>query len=151
MDNIQQILDKYFAGETTISDEKMLKEYFFSDQVADEYVYLIPVFRYFEQENSVKIQSPKKLRHKVFMSSYVRWILVAGIAASVLIAVLFPVFKTEQTQNFAVMYGKKIENEAYAEKIAEQKMEKVHRILQKNLEPVGTLNRVRETIQNFKN
>lgn len=54
--NIPVILEKYFEGETTLSEETVLKQYFASADVAPEFEMYKPLFGYFEQE---KAQQPE--------------------------------------------------------------------------------------------
>ncbi|AWI25823.1 hypothetical protein [Flavobacterium pallidum] len=46
------LLEKYFEGETTIAEEKLLSVYFASADVAPEFEMYKPLFGYFESEKS---------------------------------------------------------------------------------------------------
>ena len=48
--DIDNLLDKYWNGESSLQDEKDLRAYFLSDSVDEEYQDLIPLFSYFEAE-----------------------------------------------------------------------------------------------------
>lgn len=149
METINELIEKYFRGETSLDEERMLKEYFASDDVSDENKYLIPVFKSFEEESKVKMPVRQQKKAKTIKMSFVRWISVAGIAASVVLAVT--IFKSqEQPKNFAVMYGQRIEDEAYAQKLAQEKLAKVNTILERNLQPVEALSKVKTTLRNVK-
>jgi len=47
---IDELIEKYYECETTLEEEKILQEYFTSDNVAAEHKYLIPQFIYYEKE-----------------------------------------------------------------------------------------------------
>lgn len=47
---IDELIEKYYECETTSEEEKILQEYFTSDDVADKHKYLIPQFIYYEKE-----------------------------------------------------------------------------------------------------
>ena len=74
---VEQLLEKYFQGETTIAEEKQLKAYFSSNNVAPHLVKYQSLFGYFEiqKETQFKQQLPLQPRKQ----NTVKWI---GIAAS---------------------------------------------------------------------
>ncbi len=45
--NIEQLLDKYFAGETSLFEENQLKNYFSGNDIAPELKEYTPLFQYF--------------------------------------------------------------------------------------------------------
>lgn len=52
---IEQLLEKYWSCETTLEEEKALREYFNREQVADGLKESAALFRYFEQQREQKI------------------------------------------------------------------------------------------------
>ena len=56
---INNILDKYWEGETSLQEEQTLHEYFNSDAVADELKDLQPLFVYFKEEQNTRLDNPK--------------------------------------------------------------------------------------------
>jgi hypothetical protein len=54
LDKIENILEKYFQGETTIAEENELKEYFSSSNVAQHLEQYKPMFGYFSQVKQQK-------------------------------------------------------------------------------------------------
>jgi len=57
--NIKQILEKYWEGETSLQEENLLHEYFNSDDVVEELKDVQPMFQYFKVEQSTRIENPK--------------------------------------------------------------------------------------------
>jgi hypothetical protein len=51
---IQQLLDRYFEGETTLQEEAQLRDYFRRDDVPDTLRPYRPLFRFFEAERQHK-------------------------------------------------------------------------------------------------
>ncbi len=51
--NIDQIIERYWEGESTLDEEQLIREYLQSDQVADEHLELKALFGYFAQEMSI--------------------------------------------------------------------------------------------------
>ncbi|MEW7278968.1 hypothetical protein ABW636_10270 [Aquimarina sp. 2201CG1-2-11] len=85
LSNIEKLLEKYFEGKTTISEEKELKVYFTRETVSPHLEHYKSMFQYFSEESTItatrdfKIKPKKKTRYA--------WV---GIAASVvLIAGIF--------------------------------------------------------------
>ena len=79
LDKIENILEKYFQGETTIAEEKELKEYFSSPNVAQHLEQYKPMFGYFSQVKQQKSMREIPLQTK---KRNVAWL---SIAASVVV------------------------------------------------------------------
>lgn len=54
---INELLDKYWEGETSIAEEKILQKYFNSDAVAEELKAFQPMFQYFKTTQEVRMDS----------------------------------------------------------------------------------------------
>jgi len=76
---IETILEKYFQGETSVSEEKELKNYFSSSDVAHHLVHYKPMFGYFSKATEQKFNQTILLQAK---KQYVGWL---SIAASVVV------------------------------------------------------------------
>lgn len=102
MKEIDNILDKYFEGETSLAEEKLLRKYFQSDKVAGKHLPYAPIFCYMAQENE-KLQQPG--RHKPHKTK--RFALLTSAAA--LLAVLLFTLPQADTSNISYVYvdGKK--------------------------------------------
>ncbi len=80
LSNIEKLLEKYFEGETTLSEEKELKVYFTGENVASHLERYKDLFQFFSNEvhvgtsSEVVLSNPKK-----------SWYTMTGIAASVAI------------------------------------------------------------------
>ncbi|MCI9844073.1 hypothetical protein [Flavobacterium pectinovorum] len=79
LNRIENILEKYFQGETTIAEEKELKEYFSSLNVAQHLKQYQPIFGYFSQVKEQKLTQEIPLQTK---KQNVGWL---SIAASVVV------------------------------------------------------------------
>lgn len=51
-DNINELVDKYYECETTLDEENLLTDYFNSDNVAPELLYLKPQFVFYSQSKA---------------------------------------------------------------------------------------------------
>ena len=79
LNKIENILEKYFQGETSIAEENELKEYFSSSNVAQHLEQYKPIFGYFSQ---VKEQ---KSTHEVPLQTKKRNVAWLSIAASAVV------------------------------------------------------------------
>ena len=52
---VEQLLEKYFQGETTIAEEKQLKAYFSSNDVASHLAKYQSLFGYFETQKGTQL------------------------------------------------------------------------------------------------
>ncbi|MDY8138897.1 hypothetical protein [Aquimarina sp. 2201CG5-10] len=85
LSNIEKLLEKYFEGETTISEEKELKVYFTRETVPSHLERYKDLFQYFSQESTVTATTD--LNIPTGGTPWFKWV---GVAASiVLIAGLF--------------------------------------------------------------
>lgn len=87
-DKIKIILEKYFEGETTISEEKQLKAYFSSANVATELLQYQPLFTYFslekEQGFESKMTVPENKKQRIiWWSAAASVIVLLGIGSYV--------------------------------------------------------------------
>lgn len=80
---IEDLLEKYFQGETTIAEEKQLKEYFSSPNVAQHLEQYKPMFGYFsqvkEQKSTQKIPLQTKKRNVAWLSIAASAVVLLGI------------------------------------------------------------------------
>ena len=74
---VEQLLEKYFQGATTIAEEKQLKAYFSSNDVAPHLAKYQTLFSYFEIQKGTQFEQKLPLQPR--KQSTVKWI---GIAAS---------------------------------------------------------------------
>ncbi|WET01420.1 hypothetical protein [Flavobacterium sp. YJ01] len=95
---IEDILEKYFQGETSIAEENQLKEYFSSPNVAQHLEQYKPMFGYFsqakEQKSTYEIPLQSKKRN-------VAWLSIAA-SAVVLLGIGTYFFVSEQKDTTAV-------------------------------------------------
>lgn len=79
LNKIENIVEKYFQGETSIAEENELKEYFSSPNVAQHLKQYQPIFGYFSQVKEQKLTQEIPLQTK---KRNVAWV---SIAASVVV------------------------------------------------------------------
>lgn len=82
-DRIEIILEKYFQGETSIAEERELKNYFSSMDVAQHLVKYKPIFGYFsvakEQEFAQEIPTQSTKRNVAWLSIAASVVVLLGI------------------------------------------------------------------------
>ncbi|WP_130736539.1 hypothetical protein [Flavobacterium sp. J27] len=77
---VEILVEKYLEGTSSIAEEKQLKAYFSSNEVAPHLVQYKPLFSYFN--NQKEEQFTKTLPLQAKRQSYVKWI---SVAASVVV------------------------------------------------------------------
>lgn len=104
MNNLNEILNRYFEGETSLEEEQQLRVFFTSEDVPQEYVAYRPLFAYFEGESKKAgktnaeacdalydeglldgIPTPEEIRKTGTSRRRPLWYAISGIAASVLL------------------------------------------------------------------
>lgn len=67
---IKQLLEKYFEGVTSIQEEKELKQYFSSSNIAPELKQYQDLFGYFHKQKNVQSQRPLQIKS----SKKIKWL-----------------------------------------------------------------------------
>jgi hypothetical protein len=83
LNKIENILEKYFQGETSIAEENELKEYFSSSNVAQHLEQYKPIFGYFskvkEQKSTHEVPLQTKKRNVAWLSIAASAVVLLGI------------------------------------------------------------------------
>lgn len=83
LNKIEDILEKYFQGETSIAEENQLKNYFSSPDVAQHLEQYKPMFGYFsqakEQKSTYEIPLQTKKRNVAWLSIAASAVVLLGI------------------------------------------------------------------------
>ena len=85
LDRIEILIEKYFEGETSIAEEKELKAYFSSSDVAQHLEQYKPVFGYFSQAKqeqftaSIPLKSGRKQKRLAWLSVAASVVVMLGI------------------------------------------------------------------------
>jgi hypothetical protein len=94
LDRIENLIEKYFYGETSIAEENELKVYFSSTDVAQHLKQYQPVFGYFSQAKTEQFKATIPLKSK--KRNLVVWL---SIAASVVVMFGIGTFMYNQTND----------------------------------------------------
>lgn len=104
MKDIDKIIEKYFDGETSLSEEKMLRNYFMQAHIEERHKVYAPMFNFFSEERQEAPLQKAKKKYPLYT-----W---AAIAASiVLIAVIkftYTPADTVSSQSLVYINGKAI-------------------------------------------
>lgn len=85
LDRIEILIEKYFEGETSIAEEKELKAYFSSSNVAQHLEQYKPVFGYFSQAKqeqftaTIPLKSGRKQKRLAWLSVAASVVVMLGI------------------------------------------------------------------------
>lgn len=106
MNEIDKLLEKYFEGETSLEEEKILRQYFRQPEVEERHKIYAPMFNFFSGERKEAAVEKKKRKIPVYA-----WV---SIAASLLLLITVKSLYTDSQNGAAksVLYidGKKITN-----------------------------------------
>jgi hypothetical protein len=110
--NIEKILEKYFEANTTVAEEKKLREYFAQDSVAPHLEQYRPMFNYFSIAKEERYTKQVPLKPRV---NYYKWL---SVAAAVVLT-------------FGIYFGKQYQERKEAE-YAYQETKKAFELLAEN-------------------
>lgn len=105
--NIDELLDRYFEGETSAEEEREIRVFFSSGSVPEHLAAYKPLFAYFDEEiRKVGRQEKKRpLTHKTV------WFIMTGVAATFLLLLgisrlLYPADPCFCSENYVVINGR---------------------------------------------
>jgi len=152
MEMMNELLEKYFRGETTLQEEKELRQYFSTGNVSPEHQIYSALFENFEQEMKETAPRPVhrflpevKIRKRIWIQSFA----ITGIAASFIL--LFWIRLPQSSEDFAVINGKRIDNTEYIQRYTEKKLIKVNTMLARSMKPLQSIKSVRQNMQPLEN
>lgn len=93
--NIRQLLEKYFDGETSIEDERILKNYFSSDTVASEFIAYKDLFGFYATEK----KHTSTRRFSIKKEANIRQVLSVAASMVVVVGIGFMLLKTQPETN----------------------------------------------------
>ena len=152
MEMMNDLVEKYFRGETSLAEEKELKKYFSTGEISPELEISQNLFSEFVQEQNEKLLTPfikvlpkqRKIKH-IWYQSFI----VSGIVATLVL--LFWVQPPQSTENYTIIAGNRIDNTEFTQRYALKKLSKVNMMMAKTMSPLKSFNKVRENIEPLKN
>jgi hypothetical protein len=141
-------LEKYFRGETSLAEEKELKQYFSTGEVTAEHEIYRALFQEFELEMNETAFSPLKIvipTQKKIKHVWIRTFALTGIAASLLL--LLWIRMPGSADNYAIIGGNRINNSEFAERYTQKKLTKVNQMLARSMKPMQSLEKDRDNMQ----
>lgn len=131
--DIQHLIDKYFDGESSAEEEKILRRYFTQEDLPEELKVYASLFRFLDDEatalailNEIRSEEKRPARRRLLSLRNLRTI--AAVAATLLIAVLLltrPDRKPALTGSYVWVDGKQITDPATVQKYAEASFGKI--------------------------
>lgn len=150
MATIDELLDLYFTGQTSLEQEQELKDYFKSGEVTEAHAPYAALFGAFEAEAAVTMPLKEEVVKPVKRFSLRRMYMAgSGIAAAVIIT--FWLFTAPAVEgDYAIVNGQRIDNAEFAQQLAMEKFVKLNQTMERSVEPLDKLEDVRENIQSIK-
>ena len=117
---IREVLERYWEGETSLDEEKELRSYFASSQVADEFIPFIPLFAFFDEEKHKEMPSDISLPNEIKKGGKVvnfKWLINVAASLVIFIAMFFinKNLNRESVEQYAYQDTYQTPEEAYLE------------------------------------
>ena len=140
---IQELLQRYFDGATSLDEERELQRYFAGDDIPGSLTAYRPMFAFFAEERAVAPPKPKAVIRNIRVALSV----ITGIAASV--AILFLVgLPVKQPDHYVYFVdGQRVYNEAAAFESAENKLQLLAASMQRAQNSMSALEKVQDSNQ----
>lgn len=105
---IKILLDKYFEGNSSLNEEKLLQEYFTrNENIPDDLLYAKEIFSHFRSESAVHFEDTERRKMRINSKNVLR---IMGVAASIAVFVSIIMFfkKPKEKKVYAVINGVEI-------------------------------------------
>lgn len=129
--DINHLLERYFEGLSSASEEKEIRRYFSQPNPDEELKEYQPLFRFFENESEAQVLLKEILRESKTTHprrySFRRYRLIASVAASLLVALIWlsPEKQSSRIENHIWVDGKRITDPNTVKKHVELSFERV--------------------------
>ena len=142
---VEELLQRYFEGATSLDEERALRRYFAESDTPDSLKAYRAMFTFFADERAVEPPKQKAAIRSVRLTLSI----VAAIAAS--IAILFLIGMPQQQPDNYVYYvdGQRIYDETAAIALAETKLQMLAASMQKAQNSMAAFERVQESAQSL--
>ncbi len=137
---IQDLLQRYFDGATSLEEERKLQQFFSREEIPGELKKYQPLFAFFTEEKAIEPPQHKPKGKTI----RIPWLIVTGIAASIAILFLVTVPKSQQEEFKYYVDGKRVYDEAAAMETAETKLQMMAMTMQKAKNSMSAFEKVQE-------
>ena len=94
------LLEKYFNGETSSTEELQIRQYFRSGKVADEHKAYKPLFAYIDEEIEAQKEAEKPKKRLVIFPKRTMFYYISAVACCALILLGISLFNTNRQNDF---------------------------------------------------
>ena len=139
---VEEALQRYFEGSTTLDEERDLQRYFAGNHVARSLEVYRPMFTFFAQERAVEppVHKTRTIRMKLSV--------ITGIAASLAFLLWLGLPTAETTENFVyIVNGERVYDETAALAIAENKLQMLATSMQTAKNSMAAFEKLHESSQ----
>lgn len=159
---IATLIDKYFCAETTLEEEKILRNYFASGEVEEEWLPYKALFGTFtaisEEKSTPAISFIPEKRKRISIFENRKWIVaIKAVASCIFIVLVVSLLKNTyndyilQKDTYIVMNGKRINDSELAVKYANKQLAKSSQKIKKGLSKLDKLEKLQKLNQSAQN
>ncbi|VBB48642.1 conserved hypothetical protein [uncultured Paludibacter sp.] len=145
MNRIDDLLEKYFAGKTSLQEEKELKTYYKQGNIIPAHQKYAPLFQAFENEREI-ISQKTEIKSAKNISLRQRIMIITSSVAAACLLILFIARYQTNDENYMIVHGKRINNSEMARNFANAKIEKSLNVIHKSLASYKDNKLVREKL-----
>lgn len=142
-DEADRLIERYYEGETSVADEKLLQQFLMSDKLPEKYSAEKAMFGYFRTENVVA-------KRRFTMPVYARW------AATVALLITFgfsALLYTEKTpDSYAMVNGQMVTDNATLKELMNSSIADIsenNTEIEDNLNAINNTNLINEQLEVF--
>ncbi len=155
--DIEKLIDKYYKGETSLDEEKLLRDTLPSEEIKDEHTYDQLLFKTFQEEKEEQAPSSTKVffqtinkPHKFIFSHKRMLYLTSGITACLIFVIGIIFYQLEQKNAAYVMInGVRINDKKLAVELVNENLYRVSTMIDRGLEPLNKAERMEKKLDSI--
>ncbi len=158
---IEELIEKYFNGETTLEEENFLKHYFSTGDYEKKFEIYRSYFLFLQSEKAIVsndsvpsqiLQKPLKRNRNFFKLEY-KWYALAASLLIILVTVYYYFSERKQDTTIVITNENFYENEEVGTELTKEAFNKIAKYMgyaQASIDEIKTLNETIELLQKYK-
>ena len=142
---VQELLQRYFDGATSLEEERYLKRYFACDKIHDSLKAYRPMFTFFAQELAIEPPQRKTKARKIRLNMSI----ITALAASIAILLWIGLVEMKSDNYVYFVNGQRVYDESAAIALAETKLQLLASSMQNARNGMSALYKLQESNQSL--
>lgn len=151
MNRTEELLTKYFAGESSLTEEKELKDIFATGNITAEQQKYAPLFGAIQQKKEEKMPLTLKVQPIRKRKVRNRWLYYVSTAVAACSLIILTIRIQQTPDDYLIINGKRINDPVKAREFANTKLEKSLDVVKRNLSAYSDNPEIQQKLKEIEN